>query len=109
MGEEGLAELPFYARKADPVEIRGLEGIARYWCYLNGMSWEEGKREVEIAIMVSDLNNINTHELKDAWIYLRSRFYTVPCTFDGEDVCSEHGLSLIFGLLDYWAYSQKIS
>ncbi|TIH13496.1 hypothetical protein D0S45_14375, partial [Marinifilum sp. JC120] len=45
-------------KKATPEAVKSFEGMARYWCYLEGCSWEQGKRQIEGAIRVSDIYEI---------------------------------------------------
>lgn len=103
------AELKFPLLKADPEEIRCFEGFARYWCYLVGISWEEGKSQIENAVNIFDLNNINRLALRSAWTYVRACLYIVPHSFSNMEMCSDGDLSPVRGLLDYWAYSHNYS
>lgn len=102
-------ELKIPLIKADSGEIRCFEGFARYWSYLSGLSWEDGKKQIEAAVNVPDLSNVSRLSLKNAWVYVLECVAVVPRSFANIDPCSEHDLSPVIGLLDYWAYNHRSS
>ncbi|NDV26893.1 Rha family transcriptional regulator [Desulfovibrio sp. JC010] len=91
-------------KKAAPEAVRSFEGVARYWCFLEGISWEQGKRQIEGAIRVPDLYEMDALAMSSAWTYLRICMQVVPPKMRGKDICSKEELSPVNGLLDYWAY-----
>ena len=96
-------------KKATPEAVKPFEGMARYWCYLEGFSWEQGKRQIEGAIRVSDIYEMDRLALKSAWTYLNTCISVVPPKMRGVDVCSAEDLAPVNGLLDYWAYCGQFS
>ncbi len=96
-------------KKAKPEAVRSFEGVARYWCYLENLSWEQGKRQIEGAMRVPDIYEMDALTLNSAWTYLKVCVNVVPPKMRGVDVCSEEDLSPVNGLLDYWAYCGKSS
>ncbi len=96
-------------KKATPEAVKSFEGMARYWCYLEGFSWEQGKRQIEGAIRVSDIYEIDVQALESAWMYLNISMSVVPPKLRGVDVCSAEELAPVKGLLDYWAYCGQFS
>ncbi|SMF44272.1 Rha family transcriptional regulator [Desulfovibrio gilichinskyi] len=95
--------------KAKPEALKSLEGFVRYWCYLENISWEDGKRLVEAAVRVPDFYEMDVLALESAWSYVILCTTVVPTRFVGVDVCSEKDLSPVNGLLDYWAHCGKSS
>ncbi|SDK78266.1 phage regulatory protein, rha family [Maridesulfovibrio ferrireducens] len=91
-------------KKATPEAVKSFEGMARYWCYLEGFSWEQGKRQIEGAIRVPDIYDMDMLALKSAWTYLNICICVVPPKMRGVNVCSADELAPVNGLLDYWAY-----
>lgn len=91
-------------KKASPEAVKSFEGVARYWCFLEGIRWEQGKRQIEGAIRVPDLYEMDAMAMKNAWTYLRICMRIVPPKMRGKDICSKDELSPVNGLLDYWAY-----
>ncbi|WP_415713378.1 Rha family transcriptional regulator [Maridesulfovibrio sp.] len=91
-------------KKATPEAVRSFEGVARYWCFLEGISWEQGKRQIEGAIRVPDIYEMDALAMSSAWTYLRMCMRIVPPKMRGKDICSKEELSPVNGLLDYWAY-----
>ncbi len=91
-------------KKATPEAVKSFEGMVRYWCYLEGFSWEQGKRQIEGAIRVSDIYEIDVQALESAWMYLNISMSVVPPKLRGVDVCSVEELAPVYGLFDYWAH-----
>ncbi|WP_035075936.1 Rha family transcriptional regulator [Maridesulfovibrio zosterae] len=91
-------------KKSTPEAVKSFEGVARYWCFLEGISWEQGKRQIEGAIRVSDIYEMDALAMSGAWTYLRMCMRIVPPKMRGKDICSKEELSPVNGLLDYWAY-----
>ncbi len=91
-------------KKATPEAVKSFEGVARYWCFLEGISWEQGKRQIEGAIRVPDIYEMDALAMSSAWTYLRMCMRIVPPKMRGKDICSKDELSPVNGLLDYWAY-----
>jgi len=98
-------EANFQIKKATPEAIKSFEGLARYWCYLENFSWEQGKRQIEAAIRVPDIYEMDALALNSAWTYISLCTRIVPPKMRGLNVCSEEELSPVIGLLDYWSYS----
>lgn len=96
-------------KKAKPEAVKSFEGVARYWCYLENLSWEQGKRQIEGAMRVPGIYEMDALTLDSAWTYLRVCVNVVPPKMRGVDACSEEDLSPVNGLLDYWAYCGKPS
>ncbi|WP_319764049.1 Rha family transcriptional regulator [Maridesulfovibrio sp.] len=91
-------------KKSTPEAVKSFEGVARYWCFLEGISWEQGKRQIEGAIRVPDIYEMDALAMSSAWTYLRMCMRIVPPKMRGKDICSKDELSPVNGLLDYWAY-----
>ncbi|CCO24054.1 Rha family transcriptional regulator [Maridesulfovibrio hydrothermalis] len=91
-------------KKAKPEAVKSFEGAARYWCYLENISWEQGKRQIEGEIRVSDIYEMDKLALDSAWTYLNMCLYAVPPKMRGVNACSAKDLETVHGLLDYWAY-----
>ncbi|WP_320008120.1 Rha family transcriptional regulator [Maridesulfovibrio sp.] len=103
------AEGKLLYKKAKPEAVRAFEGVARYWCFLEGISWEQGKRQIEGVVRVPDLYEMDALAMESAWTYLRMCMRIVPPKMRGKDICSKKELSPVNGLLDYWAYCGKSS
>ncbi|WP_415717749.1 Rha family transcriptional regulator [Maridesulfovibrio sp.] len=103
------AEGKLLYKKAKPEAVRAFEGVARYWCFLEGISWEQGKRQIEGVIRVPDIYEMDALAMDSAWTYLRMCMRIVPPKMRGNDICSKEELSPVNGLLDYWAYCGQSS
>ncbi len=102
-------EANFQIKKATPEAIKSFEGLARYWCYLENFSWEQGKRQIEAAIRVPNIYEMDALALNSAWTYISLCTRIVPPKMRGLNACSEEELSPVIGLLDYWSYSTSNS
>ncbi|WP_432737396.1 Rha family transcriptional regulator [Maridesulfovibrio sp. FT414] len=91
-------------KKANPEAIAAFTGFARYWCYLENISWQEGKRQIEAAMRIQDICDMDALTLNSAWTYITLCRSVVPPKLLGSDPCSSEDLSPVNGLLDYWAH-----
>jgi Rha family phage regulatory protein len=99
-----MVETKYLIVPANPEELTSFKGLMRYWCYLEDITWEEGKSQMETMLRVPNLDQIDALTLHMAWIVLDLNMVVVPTTKSGP-YCTDEDLAPVTGLLDYWEYA----
>ncbi|KAB1440361.1 Rha family transcriptional regulator [Pseudodesulfovibrio senegalensis] len=89
-----------------PEELRGIKGLMKYWCYLDGITFNEAVAQVQTITRCPNMDEMDYGAAKMAWDFVLACISRVPSK-SATPKCTEDDLAPVYGLLDYWEHWQK--